>query len=185
MKRAVSISLGSSKRDKSVTVDLGGQEILVERIGTDGDVKKARQMYHDLDGKVDAFGVGGVDLYLRLDDREYPLYGERNAIIHVKLQFTVLFTDNVCCIKFEHKLVLLFSHPDEITGYKASVVTSKLTFSRNEICLIGEVVDFEIQLVIKMPDRTIEPEHDLIMHRKILFYDVLNPVILKTSSFRS
>ena len=34
---------------------------------------RARQLYLDLDGKVDAFGVGGVDLYLRLDDREYPL----------------------------------------------------------------------------------------------------------------
>lgn len=74
MKRAVSISLGSSKRDKSVKIDLGGEEILVERIGTDGDIARARQMYLDLDGKVDAFGVGGVDLYLRLDQREYPLH---------------------------------------------------------------------------------------------------------------
>jgi len=73
MKRAVSVSLGSSKRDKSVTINLGGEQILVERIGTDGDIAKARQMYLDLDGKVDAFGVGGVDLYLRLDKREYPL----------------------------------------------------------------------------------------------------------------
>jgi len=74
MKRAVSISLGSSKRDKSVTIKLKEQEILVERVGTDGDIAKARQMYLDLDGKVDAFGVGGVDLYLRLDQREYPLH---------------------------------------------------------------------------------------------------------------
>ena len=73
MKRAVSISLGSSKRDKSVTIKLKDQEILVERIGMDGDIEKSRQMYLDLDGKVDAFGVGGVDLYLRLDEREYPL----------------------------------------------------------------------------------------------------------------
>jgi hypothetical protein len=73
MKRAVSISLGSSKRNKSVTIHLKGEEILVERVGLDGDVAKARQMYLDLDGKVDAFGVGGVDLYLRLDEREYPL----------------------------------------------------------------------------------------------------------------
>jgi hypothetical protein len=73
MKRAVSISLGSSKRDKSVVIRLGGEEICVERIGTDGDIPKARQMYLDLDGKIDAFGVGGVDLYLRLDQREYPL----------------------------------------------------------------------------------------------------------------
>ncbi|RJP49680.1 MAG: quinate 5-dehydrogenase [Anaerolineaceae bacterium] len=74
MKRAVSISLGSSKRDKSVKVNLNGVEIFVERIGTDGDLEKARRMYLELDGKVDAFGVGGVDLYLRLDDREYPLH---------------------------------------------------------------------------------------------------------------
>jgi hypothetical protein len=73
VKRAVSISLGSSKRDKSVTIKLKDQEILVERIGTDGNIAKARQMYLDLDGKIDAFGVGGVDLYLRLDNREYPL----------------------------------------------------------------------------------------------------------------
>ncbi|GAB4420550.1 MAG: hypothetical protein Kow002_08990 [Anaerolineales bacterium] len=73
MKRAVSISLGSSTRDKSVTIKFNDQEILVERIGTDGDIEKARQLYLDLDGKVDAFGVGGVDLYLRLDEREYPL----------------------------------------------------------------------------------------------------------------
>ena len=73
MKRAVSISLGSSKRDKKVTVRFNGEEILVERVGTDGDVARARQLYLDLDGKVNAFGVGGVDLYLRLDDREYPL----------------------------------------------------------------------------------------------------------------
>jgi hypothetical protein len=73
MKRAVSISLGSSKRDKSVKIRFKDEEILVERIGTDGDIDRAHQMYLDLDGKVDAFGVGGVDLYLRLDKREYPL----------------------------------------------------------------------------------------------------------------
>lgn len=73
MKRVVSVSLGSSKRDKKVVVNFNGEEIQVERVGTDGDVVKARQMYLDLDGKVDAFGVGGVDLYLRLDNREYPL----------------------------------------------------------------------------------------------------------------
>ncbi len=84
MKRAVSVSLGSSKRDKSVKVNLNGQEILVERIGTDGDIEKARQMYLDLDGKIDAFGVGGIDLYLRLDEREYPLHAALKLVSGVK-----------------------------------------------------------------------------------------------------
>jgi len=73
MKRAVSVSLGSSARDKRVVVDFKGEQISVERIGTDGDVQKAQRLFAELDGKVDALGVGGVDLYLRLGNREYPL----------------------------------------------------------------------------------------------------------------
>ena len=84
MKRAVSISLGSSKRDKSVTIRFKGEDILVERIGTDGNIDRAHKMYLDLDGKVDAFGVGGVDLYLRLDDREYPLRAALKLVEGVK-----------------------------------------------------------------------------------------------------
>ncbi|MGQ9832824.1 MAG: quinate 5-dehydrogenase [Candidatus Villigracilaceae bacterium] len=84
MKRAVSISLGSSSRDKKVTVSLGGETIQIERIGTDGDVQKARRLYLELDGKVDAFGVGGVDLYLRLDEREYPLRAALKLVEGVK-----------------------------------------------------------------------------------------------------
>lgn len=84
MKRAVSISLGSSQRDKKVEIRLKGEKILVERIGTDGDVEKAKQLYTDLDGKIDAFGVGGVDLYLRLDQREYPLRAALKLVEGVK-----------------------------------------------------------------------------------------------------
>jgi len=84
MKRAVGISLGSSKRDKKVTVTLNGVEIQVERIGTDGDIEKTRRMYLDLDGKLDAFGVGGVDLYLRLDEREYPLHAALRLVSGVR-----------------------------------------------------------------------------------------------------
>jgi hypothetical protein len=74
MKRAVSVSLGSSTRDKRVVVTLGGEQIAVERIGTDGDVEKAQRLFAELDGRVDALGVGGVDLYLRFQGREYPLH---------------------------------------------------------------------------------------------------------------
>jgi hypothetical protein len=80
MKRAVSISLGSSKRNKAVEVDLLGEHVSLERIGTDGDMEKAAQMYKDLDGKVDAFGVGGADLGLMVADKWYPLYSVNKMV---------------------------------------------------------------------------------------------------------
>ncbi len=80
MKRAVSVSLGSSSRDKKVIIKLKGEEISIERIGADGDVPRAKQLYAQLDGKVDAFGMGGADMYLRLDEREYPLYAALKLI---------------------------------------------------------------------------------------------------------
>jgi len=73
MKHAVSVSLGNPTRDKRVEVNFAGEQILVERIGTGGDAKKARALFAELDGKVDALGVGGIDLYVRVGKREYPI----------------------------------------------------------------------------------------------------------------
>ena len=84
MKRAVSISIGSSKRDKAVEIELLGEKVRVERIGTDGDMEKAAQLYKELDGKVDAFGVGGADLYTMVEDKRYPLYSVWPMIRYVK-----------------------------------------------------------------------------------------------------
>jgi len=74
MKRAVSVSIGSSKRDKAVEIELLGERVRLERIGTDGDMEKAARMYQELDGKVDAFGVGGADLGVLVDQKLYPLF---------------------------------------------------------------------------------------------------------------
>jgi hypothetical protein len=84
MKRAVSISIGSSKRNKAVTVNLLGQEISIERIGTDGDMEAAALKYKELDGKVDAFGVGGADLGLMVDDKWYRLYSCEKMVRFIK-----------------------------------------------------------------------------------------------------
>lgn len=84
MKRAVSISLGSSKRNKSVEVTLLGERVRIERCGTDGDMEKAAQLYKELDGVVDAFGVGGADLGLMVADRWYPLYSVNKMVRFVK-----------------------------------------------------------------------------------------------------
>ena len=84
MKRAVSVSLGSKSRDKKVVTTLLGEEVSIERIGTDGDEEKAYQLYCELDGKVDSFGVGGIDLYIHALKRDYPLYAGLKLIRDVK-----------------------------------------------------------------------------------------------------
>lgn len=74
MKKAISISIGSSKRDKIVQLNLLGQQVSLERRGTDGDLQAAANLYTQLDGQVDAFGVGGTDLGFLVNQRWYPLY---------------------------------------------------------------------------------------------------------------
>lgn len=71
MKRVVSISLGSSKRDKTTRLEVAGQEFEISRIGTDGDMKRFAEMMRELDGNVDAIGLGGVDRYLWTDRGRY------------------------------------------------------------------------------------------------------------------
>jgi hypothetical protein len=83
MKRAVSISIGSSQRDKAVEVELLGERVQIERIGTDGDMEKAALLYKELDGKVDAFGVGGADLGVMVADKWYPLYSVQPMVRYV------------------------------------------------------------------------------------------------------
>lgn len=73
MKRIVSVSLGSSRRDKTVTATILGHEFVFERIGCDGDTQKMMRKISELDGKVDAFGLGGIDLYLFAAGRRYPI----------------------------------------------------------------------------------------------------------------
>ena len=84
MKRAVSISIGSSKRNKAVEVTLLGEKVSIERIGTDGDMEAAALKYKELDGKVDAFGVGGADLGLMVDNKWYPLYSVQPMVRYIK-----------------------------------------------------------------------------------------------------
>jgi hypothetical protein len=84
MKRAVSVSLGNPARDKSVDVDLNGVMVRIERIGTGGDIKRAQELFTELDGQVDALSVGGMDLYVRLGARQYPIYSALKLVQGVK-----------------------------------------------------------------------------------------------------
>ena len=71
MKHVVSISLGSPARDHAVEIRLLGEQVRVERRGTNGDLARAIALYRELDGTVDAFGVGGIEFYLSVANRRY------------------------------------------------------------------------------------------------------------------
>ncbi|OPL10353.1 MAG: quinate 5-dehydrogenase [Firmicutes bacterium ML8_F2] len=80
MKRIVGISLGSSSRDHAVTVELNNEQYRIERIGTDSDMNKMIEKIRELDGKVDAFGLGGMDLYIYAVDRRYEIRDARRIV---------------------------------------------------------------------------------------------------------
>jgi len=71
VKRVLSVSLGSSTRDHTTEADFMGEHFWLSRQGTDGDFDRYLQMYKDNDGKVDAFGIGGAEFYLWVNNRRY------------------------------------------------------------------------------------------------------------------
>ena len=83
--RVVSVSLGSSKRNHAVEVEVLGRRLLIERIGVDGDYEKACGMIADLDGKVAAIGLGGTDLYLVAGKRRYVFEQSRRLAESAKI----------------------------------------------------------------------------------------------------
>lgn len=72
-KHVVSVSIGSSKRNSraEVKVESLGETFVLERIGTDGSWEKAIELVRELDGRVDAFGLGGADLYVYAGSQRY------------------------------------------------------------------------------------------------------------------
>lgn len=71
MKRVVSVSIGSAKRDKVVEIEVLGETVRLERIGTSGDFNLALSKIKELDGHVDAIGLGGIDIYLFVGGKRY------------------------------------------------------------------------------------------------------------------
>jgi len=85
IKEVVSVSIGSSSRDHEVEIELLGEQFRIRREGHDGDIAKAAARFAELDGKVDAFGMGGIDIYLRADGRKYFFREAKKLIKDVKL----------------------------------------------------------------------------------------------------
>lgn len=126
MKHIVSVSIGSSKRNKRTEQDFLGEHVIVERIGTDGSIEKAIELITELDGKVDAFGMGGIDLWVGCGRNKYML---RDALpiakaakktpivdgsgLKATLERRVIkYLDEVAKVPFREKTVLLVSGVD-------------------------------------------------------------------------
>lgn len=84
-KHVVSVSLGGSKRNAREEIHVLGQPFVLERIGTDGDARAAAALFQGLDGRVDAFGLGGADLYVIAAGRRYSFDNVRKLVAHAKI----------------------------------------------------------------------------------------------------
>ena len=140
MKRVVSVSLGSSKGDKTVRAVLLGEEFEISRIGTNGDTKRFAEMVCELDGNVDAIGLGGIDRYLFAGKRRYTIRDAENLARNAKKtpvvdgsgikntleRETIEWLDREKIIDFSTKNVLLVSAVDR---FGMGEVISKLAKS--------------------------------------------------------
>lgn len=128
MKRVVSVSLGSSKRNKQSRITILGEEFLIERIGVDGDLRAFERTFQELDGKVDALGVGGADIYLWVDSKRYAfrqierlVFGAKQTPVvdgsglkHTLERKMIFFLQEQGIIHFEKEKVLLTMAVDRV-----------------------------------------------------------------------
>lgn len=83
MNKIVSVSLGSSARDHVVETEISDEVFRLERIGTDGNLQKAKRLFTELDGEVAALGMGGIDLHIYTQDSKYKLRDAAKLIADV------------------------------------------------------------------------------------------------------
>lgn len=122
MKRIVSISLGSAKRDHQVVREFGGETFTIERIGTDGDKGRAIALIRAMDGKVDAFGMGGTDLYIYAGPRRYTF--RDSARIAAAARITPIVDGSGIKNTLERRVIRFLEdkHTMSFAGKKALVV---------------------------------------------------------------
>ncbi|MHA1303453.1 MAG: quinate 5-dehydrogenase [Candidatus Heimdallarchaeaceae archaeon] len=124
MKKVISVSLGSKHRDYTREFTLGGEKIQVQRIGTDGDWKKYQELLEYYDGKIDAFGVGGVDCYLWRGSHKYKIRDFWKISKNVKE--TPLIDGGGIKNTLEGKIFQYIEEklPEEVEGDRSTVVMS-------------------------------------------------------------
>ncbi|MEO1080219.1 MAG: dehydrogenase [Pseudomonadota bacterium] len=71
MKEVVSISLGSKDQDFRFRTDFLGQRFQVARVGTDGDLKRAKHLLQDFRESADTLGLGSMRDHYTVGTRQY------------------------------------------------------------------------------------------------------------------
>ncbi len=134
MKTAVSVSIGSSIRNKEVEFSLNDSTVNLKRISTDGDAEAARRKFEELDGKVDALGVGGFALHINLPWKTYPLHA---GLRMVKNVHTTPCTDGSGLQKHLESRVMRYVH--ENIG---EIIKDKTVFLVEGLSRYGMITSF-------------------------------------------
>ena len=147
MKKVISISLGSDKRDHRVQTEFLGEKFIIERKGTNGDQKRAAQLFTELDGQYDAFGMGGIDLSIQVGNSSYKFRDAQKLIKNVKKtpvvdgsglkntleRLTVEYIEDELDIKLAKKKVLITSAMDRFG-------MAETFYQRNADVICGDLI---------------------------------------------
>ncbi len=199
MKKVLSISLGSSRRDHKVETTILGEKFIIERKGTDGDKDKAAQLFSELDGQYDAFGLGGIDLYIWSAGRCYAFRDAKKLIkdVHITpvldgsglkntLERRVInYLDNNSIIPIKEQRVLMVSAVDRFgmaetfAELGADLTLGDLIFGLkipiaiNSIKTLDIIVRLVAPLITKLPFELLYPtgdKQDKMVHDKYKKY---------------
>lgn len=134
-KRVISVSLGSSTRDSSAILELDGQRVSLERRGTDGDLARAKELLERWDGKADAIGLGGTDLYVYAGNKRYTFRESARLVANVR--HTPVLDGSGLKNSLERKLIRSLAHSGAvpIKGSKVLLVCAVDRFGMAEALL--------------------------------------------------
>lgn len=164
MRRVVSVSLGSSKRNKVHEVEILGEMFKIERIGTDGDLNAFAKMFTELDGQVDALGVGGADIYVVVGRKRYAFKQiqklvsgakktpvvDGSGLKHTLERETILSLQRDGIVDFKQEKVLLVSAVDRFGMAQALIEVGAKTVYGDLLFGIGVPIPIRSYSTVKL-----------------------------------
>lgn len=171
----VSISLGSSKRDKAVCLNVGKYNINVLRIGVDGNILLAARLIQELQGQnVHSIGLGGIDLLLFIEDKYFvikdakKLYDISKVVPVVDGSITKRILEPRVLQKIIDKNLITNSEKVLIVSCLDRYASLKKLEENGFQVLVGDLV-FALKI-----NKIINNSQELIFYSSIFLDDVLN-----------